>query len=40
MLGWTKLQLKKYRESKVLFNKALMHSPGGQSALEGLDLLE
>lgn len=40
MLGWTKFQLKKYREAKVLFNKALMNSPGGQSALEGLELLE
>jgi tetratricopeptide (TPR) repeat protein len=40
MLGWTKLQLKKYREAKVLFNKALMNNPGGQSAIEGLDLLE
>jgi hypothetical protein len=36
----TKLQLKKFREAKVLFNKALMNSPGGQSALEGLDALE
>lgn len=40
MLAWTNLQLKKYREAKVLFNKALMNSPGGQSALEGLELLE
>ncbi|MDF1572682.1 MAG: tetratricopeptide repeat protein [Bacteroidales bacterium] len=40
MLAWTKLQLKKFREAKVLFNKALMHTPGGQSALEGLELLE
>lgn len=40
MLGWTKFQLKKYREAKVLFNKALMNTPGGQSAIEGLDLLE
>lgn len=40
MSAWTKLQLKKIREAKVLFNKALMHTPGGQSALEGLDLLE
>lgn len=40
MLAWTKLQLKKFREAKVLFNKALMHTPGGQSALEGLQLLE
>ena len=40
MLGWTKFHLKKYREAKVLFNKALMNSPGGQSALEGLELLD
>lgn len=40
MLAWTKLQLKKFREARVLFNKALMHTPGGQSALEGLELLE
>jgi len=40
MLGWTKFQMKKYREAKVLFNKALMNSPGGQSALEGLELLD
>ena len=40
MLAWTKFQLKKYREAKVLFNKALMNTPGGQSALEGLELLE
>lgn len=40
MLAWTKFQLKKYREAKVLFNKALMNSPGGQSALEGLELLD
>ncbi len=40
MLAWTKLQLKKYREATVLFNKALMNSPGGQSALDGLELLE
>jgi len=40
MLGWTKLNLKKYREARVLFNKALMNTPGGQSAMEGLELLE
>jgi tetratricopeptide (TPR) repeat protein len=40
MLGWTKFQLKKYREAKVLFNKALMNTPGGQSAMEGLELLD
>jgi len=40
MLAWTKFQLKKYREAKVLFNKALMNTPGGQSATEGLELLD
>lgn len=40
MLAWTKFQLKKYREAKVLFNKALMNTPGGQSAIEGLELLD
>ena len=40
MLAWTKFQLKKYREAKVLFNKALMNTPGGQSAAEGLELLD
>ncbi|HKK63855.1 MAG TPA: tetratricopeptide repeat protein [Bacteroidales bacterium] len=40
MLAWTKYQLKKYREAKVLFNKALMNTPGGQSAIDGLELLE
>ena len=40
MLGWTNFQLKKYRESKVLFNKALMHTPSGISALEGMKLLD
>jgi tetratricopeptide (TPR) repeat protein len=40
MLAWSKFQLKKYREAKVLFNKALMNTPGGQSALEGLELVD
>jgi tetratricopeptide (TPR) repeat protein len=40
MLAWSKFQLKKYREARVLFNKALMNTPGGQSAIEGLELLE
>ena len=40
MLAWSKFQLKKYREARVLFNKALMNTPGGQSAMEGLELLE
>lgn len=40
MFAWTNYNLKKYREAKVLFQKALMHTPGGSSALEGLDLLK
>ena len=40
MYAWTNYQLKKYREAKVLFNKALMNTPTGVSALEGLGLLE
>lgn len=40
MFAWTNYNLKKYREAKVLFQKALMHTPGGASALEGLDLLK
>jgi len=40
MLAWTKLKLNKTREAKVLFYKALMHTPSGSSAVEGLDLLK
>jgi tetratricopeptide (TPR) repeat protein len=40
MLGWANLKLNKLREAKVLFQKALLHTPGGTSATEGLDLLE
>ena len=39
MLAWTKLRLNKTREAKVLFNKALLNTPSGSSALEGLELL-
>ena len=39
MLGWTKLKLNKPREARVLFMKALMNTPGGSSALEGLELV-
>lgn len=39
MLGWSKLKLNKLREAKVLFQKALMNTPSGSSALEGLDLI-
>jgi len=40
MYAWTNYQLKKYREAKVLFNKALMNTPTGSSAMEGLQLME
>lgn len=36
MSAWTNFQLKKYRESKILFYKALMNTPTGSSAIEGL----
>ncbi len=40
MLGWTYFKLKNYREAKVLFQKALLNTPNGSSATEGLDLLK
>jgi tetratricopeptide (TPR) repeat protein len=40
MYAWTNLQLGKYREAKVLFNKVLLYSPGDVSALEGLGLIK
>ncbi len=40
MLGWTYFKLNNIREAKVLFQKALLHTPGGTSAMEGLDLLD
>lgn len=40
MLGWTYFKLNNFREAKVLFQKALLHTPGGTSAMEGLDLLD
>lgn len=40
MLAWTEFQLKKYRQAKVLFSTALMHTPTGASALEGLKLMK
>lgn len=40
MLAWSHFQLKSFREAKVLFQKALLHTPTGTSALEGLELLE
>ncbi len=40
MYAWTNFQLKKYREAKVLFNKALLNTPTGSSAMEGIKLME
>ena len=40
MFGWTNLKMHKVREAKILFQKALLHTPGGSSALEGLDQLD
>jgi tetratricopeptide (TPR) repeat protein len=40
MLAWTHFQLKNIREAKVLFQKAILHTPGGTSAIEGLELLK
>ncbi len=40
MYAWTNFQLKKFREAKVLFNKALMNTPTGSSAMEGIILVD
>ncbi len=40
LYGWTNLKLKKFREAKLLFRKALLARPGDKSALEGLKMLE
>jgi len=40
MLGWSCFKLNNFREAKVLFQKALLHTPSGTSAIEGLDLLD
>lgn len=40
MLAWTQLKLQHTREAKVFFQKALLHTPGGSSATEGLELLK
>lgn len=40
MLGWSYFKQSNFREAKVLFQKALLHTPGGSSAMEGLDLLD
>jgi tetratricopeptide (TPR) repeat protein len=40
MSAWTYLKLNNLRESKILFQKALLNTPNGTSAIEGLDLLK
>lgn len=40
MLAWTHFKLNNMREAKVLFQKALPNTPGGSSALEGLQLIK
>lgn len=40
MLAWTYFKLNNLREAKVLFQKALLNTPNGTSAIEGLDLLK
>jgi tetratricopeptide (TPR) repeat protein len=40
MLAWTKLNLKKTSEAKILFQKALLSQPDNKSDLEGLGLIK
>ncbi len=40
MLAWSNFKLNNMREATVLFQKALLNTPNGSSALEGLDLLK
>jgi len=40
MLAWTNYKLGKFREAKVLFQKALLIRPGDKSAAEGLGLIK
>ncbi|MCK4921283.1 MAG: tetratricopeptide repeat protein [Bacteroidales bacterium] len=40
MLAWTKLKLNKTREAKALFQKALLNTPSGSTATEGLEILD
>lgn len=39
MLAWTKYKLNKTHEAKALFQKALLNTPSGSAASEGLELL-
>jgi len=40
MLAWSHFRLQNMREARVLFQKALLNTPSGSSALEGLDLVK
>ncbi len=40
MLGWCKYRMKQLREARILFERALMHTPNNASALEGLSLVK
>jgi len=40
MLAWTHFKQNNFREARVLFQKALLHTPNGDSATEGLELLK
>jgi tetratricopeptide (TPR) repeat protein len=40
ILAWTNYMMGKYREAKVLFQKALLIQPNDPSALEGLALIK
>jgi len=40
MYAWTNLNLGKFREAEVLFNKVLMNQPNDESALQGLELIK
>ena len=40
MLAWSHFRLQNMREARVLFQKALLNTPSGSSALEGLELVK
>jgi tetratricopeptide (TPR) repeat protein len=40
MYAWTNFKMKNLREAKVLFQKALLITPGDASALEGLGMIQ
>jgi len=40
MLAWTYFKLNNMREAKVFFQKALLNTSNGTSAIEGLEMLK